>query len=97
MNDSSLLHLRIHGRVQGVGYRQSLAARARALGLRGWVRNRGDGSVEAVLLGDAAGMRQALDWVKRGPPAARVDRVEQARPEPGLPAVGTSFETLPTL
>jgi acylphosphatase len=73
--DMPALHLRIVGMVQGVGYRYALQHEARRLGLTGWVRNRGDGSVEAV----ARGSRQAVDalaaWSRRGPPAARVTDV----------------------
>jgi acylphosphatase len=68
-------HLRIAGVVQGVGYRASFEARARALGLSGWVRNRRDGSVEAVVSGDARAIDGIVAWARRGPPAARVDEV----------------------
>ena len=69
------LHLRITGKVQGVGYRASLDARARALGLRGWVRNRTDGSVEAVAAGTPAALQALVDWARHGPPMAQVDQV----------------------
>ncbi len=66
----------VHGRVQGVGFRDALCREAGALALRGWVRNRSDGTVEAVV----EGMPEAVDalaaWARRGPPAARVERVE---------------------
>ena len=75
-----VLHLRIHGIVQGVGYRWNLVQAARLRGLTGWVRNRHDGSVEAM----ASGPRDALDelvaWARQGPPGARVDKVDV---EPG--------------
>jgi acylphosphatase len=70
------VHLRIEGRVQGVGYRAFVEMRAGALGLSGWVRNRRDGSVEAVLQGPPATIDDMLDACRRGPPGARVDRVE---------------------
>ena len=69
-------HLRISGRVQGVGYRDSLAAEARARSVAGWVRNRRDGTVEAVLQGSAQAVDAVIGWARRGPPAARVEAIE---------------------
>jgi len=66
----------VFGRVQGVYYRASTQARARELGLRGWVRNRSDGSVELCAEGPAVALEQLVAWLEQGPPAARVDRVE---------------------
>jgi acylphosphatase len=68
--------LHITGRVQGVAFRASTVATARALGLRGWVANRADGSVEAVAEGDDTAVVALVRWCHHGPPAARVDRVE---------------------
>jgi len=65
-------HLLITGLVQGVGYRASFEAQARALKLSGWVRNRTDGSVEAVVRGDASAMETIISWAQLGPPAAQV-------------------------
>jgi len=76
------LHLIIAGHVQGVGYRYALRGEALARGVAGWVRNRRDGTVEAVLQGDAAAVDAVLAWARRGPPAARVERVD-ARAAPG--------------
>jgi acylphosphatase len=70
------VHLRIEGRVQGVGYRAFVEMRAAALGLNGWVRNRRDGSVEAVVQGPPATVDDMLDACRKGPPGSRVDRVE---------------------
>ena len=68
--------LRITGCVQGVAFRASTVAAARQLGLRGWVANRADGSVEAVAEGDDAAVTALVRWSQHGPPAARVDSVE---------------------
>ncbi|MGO9673364.1 MAG: acylphosphatase [Methylocella sp.] len=65
----------ISGRVQGVGYRAWTQTEAEALGLRGWVRNRTNGDVEAALAGPAAGVEALCRLLWRGPPAAEVDRV----------------------
>ena len=77
----TVLKLRIRGRVQGVGYRRSLQIMARSLDLAGWVRNRADGSVEALVAGDAAAVAELCEWARLGPPLARVDSVETAAPE----------------
>ncbi|MBS0508694.1 MAG: acylphosphatase [Proteobacteria bacterium] len=68
--------LRIHGLVQGVYYRQSMIDAARRLGLQGWVRNRLDGTVEALASGPRDAVQALVDWAHRGPPAARVDEVQ---------------------
>ena len=67
--------LKIHGRVQGVFYRQSTKETAVRLGLTGWVRNCPDGSVEAVFEGEKPAVDQAVEWSRQGPPAARVTDV----------------------
>lgn len=69
-------HLRITGRVQGVGYRMSMVAVAQQLGVRGWVRNRHDGSVEAMLQASGPVVDDLIAWAHQGPPSARVDAVE---------------------
>lgn len=72
------LHLRIYGRVQGVGFREAMCREARRLGITGWVRNRTDGTVEAVIASnDAAAVSAVLDWCRMGPSLARVEKVEQ--------------------
>ena len=86
--------LRITGRVQGVGYRDWAVRTARSLGLSGWVRNRSDGSVEASVSGEAGAVRGFVEACGRGPPAARVDGIDQ-QPEPADASIG--FTALPTL
>ncbi len=73
--------LRISGRVQGVWYRGATQAEARKLGVAGWVRNRPDGSVEAIIEGDAEAVRALVDWCRSGPPGAHVTAVQES-PEP---------------
>jgi acylphosphatase len=70
------LHLRIHGRVQGVWFRESMRREAEQLGVAGWVRNTPDGSVEAVVQGMDEAVDALIAWSRSGPPQARVDRVE---------------------
>jgi acylphosphatase len=86
--------LRIEGRVQGVGYRDWLIREAGRRGLAGWVRNRTDGSVEAVIAGDEPAVMELLTLCRRGPLLARVDRIDESfcdlPEEPG-------FRRMPTL
>ena len=70
------LHLEVHGLVQGVYYRAATRDEARRLLLTGWVRNCPDGSVELLAEGSEEQLLALLAWCRRGPPAARVDRVE---------------------
>lgn len=90
------MRLTIRGRVQGVGYRASLAEEAVSLGLYGWVRNRRDGSVEAYLDGDEAAIEAVFRWAKRGPPAAQVADVVIEDVATQLPS-DREFRILPTL
>lgn len=76
MSAKRTVRLRIEGRVQGVGYRMFVERTAVALDLDGWVRNRRDGDVEAVVSGVSDAIDEIIARCKVGPPAARVDRVE---------------------
>ncbi len=69
-------HLRIYGLVQGVFFRSTMKQVAYRLGVTGWVRNLPDGSVEAVVEGPEDKVRKIIEWAHRGPPLARVERVE---------------------
>ena len=66
----------VAGRVQGVWYRQSCRRQAAALGVAGWVRNNGDGTVEAVLEGERDAVDQVVQWMRIGPPSARVAKID---------------------
>ena len=68
--------LRITGRVQGVGYRMYMVRKARELGLSGWVCNRHDGSVEALVQGAPQAVDGIVAWARRGPPSAVVTDVK---------------------
>lgn len=84
----------VSGRVQGVGYRDAMAHEARQLGVTGWVRNRRDGTVEALLQGPARAVEAMIEWARYGPSFARVAGVE-VRPEE-CTTPGRDFERLPT-
>jgi acylphosphatase len=86
------LHLLIRGRVQGVGFRYAFADEARSRKLRGWVRNRRDGCVEAIVAGPAADVEAIVAWSRRGPAAAKVTHLETAAAEGEF----AGFEIAPT-
>jgi acylphosphatase len=71
-----------HGRVQGVFFRDSMRERAQSIGVAGWVTNRPDGAVEAVLEGDADDVESMVRWMQEGPRRAEVDRVDVDEEEP---------------
>jgi len=88
------LRVRIHGRVQGVWYRAWTAEEAGRLGLHGWVRNRKDGTVEALFVGPEADVNTMLVKCHDGPPAAEVEKVETF-PAEGI--VPRRFDVKPTV
>jgi len=96
----TICHVTIRGRVQGVGYRYWVGQQAVAHGLEGWVRNRRDGSVEAVFSGPADVVSNMVASCRRGPSSARVDAIDQ---HPGdadalnLRQPGERFSVLPTI
>ena len=94
ISDADARLLRIRGLVQGVGYRNALLAEARRLGLNGWVRNRSDGSVEALACGTPDAIAALILWAHQGPPAAQVSHVEHKAAQP---LANGGFERLPTL
>ena len=75
MAAATTLRLLIRGRVQGVGFRYAFADEARSRKLRGWVRNRRDGCVEAIVAGPAADIDAIVAWSRRGPVGAQVTAV----------------------
>lgn len=94
MSIARTVRLRIEGRVQGVGYRVFVERNAIALGLDGWVRNRRDGGVEAVVAGPSGAVDELITRCRAGPPASRVDRVEVL---PEDEAVAPGFTVRPTV
>jgi acylphosphatase len=91
------VHLSIHGRVQGVGFRDAFSLMALERGIDGWVRNRRDGTVEALIQGEEPALAALIRWAHHGPPAAQVDRVD-ARPASADEAatLEPGFRRLPT-
>jgi acylphosphatase len=99
MNDT-IRRVMIRGRVQGVGYRAWVDHQARRFGLHGWVRNRRDGSVEAVFDGAGDIVARIIVSCRNGPPSARVDEVAEeaaSADELGLRRPGEIFSVLPTI
>lgn len=72
----SRVHVVIYGIVQGVGYRYSTYRKALQLGITGWVRNKSDGSVEAVFEGSHEKLEEMLSWCRKGPIGAHVSEID---------------------
>ena len=97
---TAIRHVTIRGRVQGVGYRAWVEQEARARNLDGWVRNRRDGSVEALFAGPAEVVSDMIALCRRGPSSARVEAVtEEPAHSDALNLRGASerFSVLPTI
>ena len=93
-------HVTIRGRVQGVGYRYFVEREARSRDLEGWVRNRRDGSVEAVFSGPAEAVAAMIAACRRGPSSARVEALQDEAADPdmlNLRRAGERFSVLPTV
>jgi acylphosphatase len=92
-------HVVFRGRVQGVGFRAFVEDAAARTGVEGWVRNRRDGTVEAVFAGDAKGVEDTIAACRKGPIGARVDGVDvrEARAEELALRGGDKFTVLPTV
>lgn len=96
----AIRHVTIRGRVQGVGYRAWVEDEAIAQDLEGWVRNRRDGSVEAVFAGPTDVVTDMVTACRRGPPSARVDGIQDGAAGPDmlkLRRAGERFSVLPTI
>jgi acylphosphatase len=76
------LHAVIHGRVQGVSFRFNALSEARRLEIKGWVKNLPDGTVETVASGPQTALEAYLNWLRQGPPGARVTQVDMHWREP---------------
>ena len=98
MDSTLVIRAVIRGRVQGVGYRAWIHHQAELRGLEGWVRNRRDGSVEALFSGPAETVRAMLEACQQGPASARVDAVNMGDADETALArlVSGRFEVLPT-
>jgi acylphosphatase len=96
----TIRHVTVRGRVQGVGYRYFVEREAQLRDLEGWVRNRRDGSVEAVFSGSADAITAMIAACRRGPSSARVDAIQDEAANPDmldLRKAGERFSVLPTI
>lgn len=100
MSDRVIRHVVIRGRVQGVGYRAFVEDEAHQHRLQGWVRNRRDGSVEAVFAGPVAEVEAAIEACRRGPFSAHVSALDQrdgTEADLAVRAGGGMFSVRPTI
>jgi acylphosphatase len=96
-DDRVIRHIAVRGRVQGVGFRAFVEDRSVSLGVEGWVRNRRDGSVEAVFAGPIAAVEAVIESCRAGPRHARVDALDQREGTAAeLDSRGVAFACLPT-
>lgn len=95
--ESRTVMVRVEGHVQGVWYRGWTVETARGLGLDGWVRNRTDGSVEALLHGPSAAVARMITACHQGPPTARVTRVQVSEDTDASAVAGSGFRQVATL
>jgi acylphosphatase len=96
----SAKRLTIRGEVQAVGFRQWMVDQAQRLGVAGWVRNRADGTVEALVAGDTAAVEELLRACRRGPRLAHVASIEEELVGPDdadvMAGLGSGFQQLPS-
>jgi acylphosphatase len=100
VSDSVIRHVVVRGRVQGVGYRAFVEDEAYSRGLHGWVRNRRDGSVEAVFAGPRSAVEAMIEACRRGPISARINALDQregAETDLLERGEGDAFSVLPTI
>ena len=96
MSTRRVVRLIVRGRVQGVGFRAFVEDEANLLALDGWVRNRRDGTVEALVAGPASEVEALIAAARRGPPASRVEAVEVGNADAAELIGRSGFLTLPT-
>lgn len=97
MTARRVVHIVVRGRVQGVGFRAFVEEEAAARALSGWVRNRREGSVEAVAAGPAEVVDQLIDAIRTGPPSSRVDTVDVEEADESALSGHKAFTLLPTV
>jgi acylphosphatase len=89
--------LLVSGRVQGVGYREAMCREAQKRGVNGWVRNRADGCVEALVQGDDNAVAAVIAWARTGPPMARVTHLAMSPPDAEHDRLYSTFDRWPSV